>query len=85
MEFFCTYVRTTKLRPSVVIKKMTNKNLNLIQTDVISGTFFSQPVGTTAVESRNVYWVFGFRRVHRALKLDPHSFNAGSKRDLTRF
>jgi hypothetical protein len=46
---------------------------------------YSQPVGTTGVESRNVYWVFGFRRVNRALRLDPHSFNARSKRDLPRF
>jgi hypothetical protein len=51
----------------------------------VTSSAFSQPVGTTGVESRNVYWVFGFRRVNRALRLDPHSFNARSKRDLPRF
>ena len=43
---------------------------------------FSQPVGTTGVESTNFCWVFEFRSANLSEKLDPHCFNARSKRDL---
>jgi hypothetical protein len=45
-------------------------------------SIFSQPVGTTGVESTNFHWVFELRSANLSLKLDPHSFKVRSKRDL---
>jgi hypothetical protein len=44
-------------------------------------TIFSQPVGTTGVESTNFYWGFGLRSVNPPLKLKYQFFNARSKCD----
>ena len=45
-------------------------------------SIFSQPVGTTGVESTNFHWVFELRSANLSLKLDPHFFNVRSKWDL---
>ena len=53
-----------------------------ISISVFYCSIFSQPVGTTGVESTNFHWVFELRSANLSLKLDPHSFKVRSKRDL---